>query len=329
MSPQFRGTGGKHMRNAGVDLMLGTEDMAFMGFGEVVKNLFRIRRNFKKVKTAILDFNPDVIILVDYPGFNLRIARWAKQLGYKIVYYIAPQVWAWKENRVNQIRAYVDLLLVILPFEKEFFRRHEISAVYVGHPLLERVPEPDESADKQKIALLPGSRKQEIDRMLPVMIEAVFVHKQNNLVVAGMSEHGEEYYQNIIKGRATLVMDNVYGVLNQSKVALVTSGTATLETALMRVPQVVCYATSALTYWIAKRLIKVNYISLVNLILERPAVPEIIQGQFKPVPVKHASMQVLSDSISVQESYTQLRKLLGDGDASKRAALTIVDFMSK
>lgn len=329
-SSQFFGTGGKHLSKAGVKLVLDIREMAFMGFVEVVRNFFKIRRNFKIVKQAIVDTQPDVVVLVDYPGFNLRMARWAKEQGFKVVYYIAPQVWAWKEGRVKQIKAYVDLLLVILPFEKEFYQKHQIPAVYVGHPLLERVPEPNPETDKDKIAILPGSRKQEIEKMLPVMLDAMYMHgAQNNLVVAGLSEYGEEYYTSIIKGRAVLEMDKVYEVLDSAKLAIVTSGTASLETALMRVPQVVCYAMNPITYWIAKLLVKVNYISLVNLILGRPVVPEMIQKDFYPVSVKNASMEVMLDTISVQDAYLQLRKMLGKGDTSHRTALVIFDFLTK
>lgn len=328
-SARFFGTGGKHMEKAGVKLALNIRDMSFMGFVEVIKNIFRIRKNFKIVKKAIQDVHPDVVVLVDYPGFNLRMAEWAKSQGYKVVYYIAPQVWAWKESRVKKIKAYVDLLLVILPFEKEFFKKHQIPAVYVGHPLLERVPEPTEK-EKNQIAILPGSRRQEIERMLPVMLEAMYIHgAPNNLVVAGLSEYGEDYYKSMIKGRAGLVMDKVYEVLDNSKLAIVTSGTASLETALMRVPQVVCYAVNPVTYWIARFLVKVNYISLVNLIMSRPVVPEMIQKDFYPVSVKNASMQVMLDTISIQDAYLQLRKTLGTGDTSQRVALVLYDFLQQ
>lgn len=327
---EFFGTGGKHMNRAGVKLVLDIKEMAFMGFVEVIKNIFKIRDNFKIVKQAIIDTQPDVVVLVDYPGFNLRMAKWAKEQGFKVVYYIAPQVWAWKEGRVKKIKAYVDLLLVILPFEKEFFQRHQVPSVYVGHPLLERVPEPNAEIEKDKIAILPGSRRQEIEKMLPVMLDAMYLHgAPNNLVVAGLSEHGEEYYHAMINGRATLVMDQVYDVLDSSKLAIVTSGTASLETALMRVPQVVCYAVNPITYWIAKFLVKVNYISLVNLILGRPIVPEMIQKDFYPLSVKNASMEVMLDTISVQDAYLQLRKMLGKGDTSQRTALVIYDLLNK
>lgn len=325
---QFFGSGGKHMEKVGVQLCLKISEMAFMGVVEVVKNIVKIRKNFKIVQQAILDTQPDVVVLVDYPGFNLRMAKWAKENGFKVVYYIAPQVWAWKESRIKKIKRYVDLVLLILPFEKELYTKYHVPAVYVGHPLLESIPDVQYEGDKNKIAILPGSRKQEIERMLPVMIEAMYViGNQQQLVVAGLSEHGEAYYQAMIRGRATLVMDKTYEVLEQSKLAIVASGTASLETALFKVPQVVCYAMHPLTYWLAKMLVKVNYISLVNIITARPVVPEMIQKDFTPVSVKNASMEVMLNTLSVQEGYQQLRKMLGNGDTSQRVANILYKFV--
>lgn len=324
---QFFGSGGKHMEKAGVQLCLNISEMAYMGVVEVVKNILTIRKNFQIVQQAILETQPDVVVLVDYPGFNLRMAKWAKENGFKVVYYIAPQIWAWKESRVKKIKKYVDLVLVILPFEKELYTKYQVPAVYVGHPLLERIPDVQPEGEKTKIAILPGSRKQEIDKMLPVMIEAMHVvGNQQQLVVAGLSEHGEAYYQSMIRGRAILVMDKTYEVLEQAKLAIVASGTASLETALFKVPQVVCYAMHPFTYWIAKMLVKVNYISLVNIITSRPVVPEMIQKDFTPVAVKNASMEVMLDTLNVQEGYQQLRKMLGSGDTSFRVANILYKF---
>jgi lipid-A-disaccharide synthase len=328
-APQFVGTGGAYMKNAGVRLVRDIQDMAFMGFTEVVKNIFTIRKNFKVVQQEILDFHPDVLILVDYPGFNLRMARWAKEQGFKVIYYIAPQAWAWRESRVNTIRQYVDLLLVILPFEQKWFSERRVPAIYVGHPILEGLPHIEATEEKTRIAILPGSRKQEISTLLPLMLDALHLQPADELVVAGMSAHGEAYYNKIIKGRAQLVLDDIYGVLHQSKVALVTSGTATLETALMGVPQVVCYKSGRINYWIGKRLIKIPHISLVNIIVQRSVVPELIQGNCHPVAIKQAYMEVIDDPIQMMQGYVQLRKLLGKLEASKNAALRIFDFLSK
>lgn len=329
-APEFMGTGGNHMSKAGVKLVRTLKDMAFMGFAEVARNIITISRNFKNIQKAIHEFSPDVLILVDYPGFNLRIAAWAKNQGFKVIYYIAPQVWAWKEKRVKQLQENTDLVICILPFEQQYFKERQVNAIYVGHPILEVVPKDVEyKPDRIKIAILPGSRKQEIERMLPVMLEAMHLQSPDKLLVAGLADHGEAYYHQIIKGRAKLVMNDLYGILSQAKVALVTSGTATLETALMKVPQVVCYKGSAISYFFAKRLVKVPHISLVNLILQRPIIPELIQNNCNPVSVKQASMEVLHDPLPVLAGYEQLRKMLGKGDASKKAATAIFDFINK
>jgi lipid-A-disaccharide synthase len=329
-SPEFMGTGGDQMSKAGVHLVRNISDMAFMGFSEVVKNIFTIRKNFKIIQQAILDFYPDVLILVDYPGFNLRMAKWAKAKGLKVIYYIAPQVWAWRESRVKLLQKFTDLVICILPFEQQYFRQKQVNALYVGHPILEAMPDSiSMEKDRTKIALLPGSRKQEIERLLPLMLDAMHLQSPDNLLVAGMSIHGEEYYKSIIGKKARLVMDDVYGVLSASKVALVTSGTATLETALMKVPQVVCYKGSAVSYFIAKRLVRVPHISLVNLILQRPLVPELIQDNCTAISIKQASMEVLDDPRPVLQGYELLRKQLGKGDATKKAATAIFEMLNK
>jgi lipid-A-disaccharide synthase len=325
-SSEILGTGGKHLEKVGVEIVLNIEKMAFMGLVEVAKNLFKIRKNFKIVQQSILEFQPDVIVLVDYPGFNLKMAKWAKSHGFKVVYYIAPKVWAWKESRAKLLKKYVDLLLVILPFEKEYFKQHGIEAVDVGHPILELIPPYNPSVQKSKIALLPGSRKQEIESLLPMMLESMSDISSEDLIVAGLSEHGESYYENMIQGRAKLILDNIYSVLDQSKLAIVASGTATLETAMMNAPQVVVYRLNSLTYWIAKRLVKLKYISLVNLILDKKAVPELLQKDFNVSNLKNISQQVLTDTKSIQDDYLQLRKRLGDGQSAHKTAKYIFDF---
>lgn len=329
-SPQFMGTGGEAMEKAGVNLVRHLDKMSFMGFTEVVKNIFTIRENFHVVKEQLLDFHPDILILVDYPGFNLRLATWAKEQGFKVAYYIAPQAWAWNEKRVEQIRASVDLLLVILPFEQKWFAERKVSSKYVGHPSVEQIQtHPLETEQKTKVALLPGSRKQEIERLLPIMLDAMNLQTKQELVVAGMSLHGAAYYERIIKGRATLVMDNMHEVLASSRLAIVASGTATIEAALMNVPQVVCYKGGWLNYYIAKRLIKVPHISLVNLVLQRALVPELIQGNCTAVTIKQASMEVAQNQHAIEEGYVLLQRLLGKGETSKKAALHIFEFINK
>lgn len=328
-SAEVIGTGGKHLEKVGVKLVLNIRAMAFMGLVEVAKNLFTIRQNFKIVQQSILKFQPDVIVLVDYPGFNLKMTKWAKVHGFKVVYYIAPKVWAWKENRAKLLKKYVDLLLVILPFEKEYFKKHPIETIDVGHPILENIPPVNYVFTKTLIALLPGSRKQEINALLPTMLDAMSDISPQNLVVAGLSEHGRVYYETMIRGRATLVMDDLYHILDNTKLAIVASGTATLEVALMNVPQVVVYKMNALTYWIAKRFVKVRYISLVNLILNKKVVPELIQNDFNVSNLKNVSSQVLSDTKVIQDDYLRLRKTLGDGQTAKNTAKHIYEFAKR
>lgn len=328
-SPLFRGSGGKEMEKAGVELVRHIDHMSFMGFSEVVKHLGKIRQNFKIIKEAIEDYQPDVIILVDYPGFNLRIAKWAKTKGFKVVYYIAPQVWAWKPGRIKTLQRYVDRLLVILPFEQVYFRSHGMRAMYVGHPLIGKVPQESKETPKTLLALLPGSRKQEIETLLPLMLNALHLQSPDEIAVAGLSQHGKEYYESIVQGRAQIWMDDTYNLLQHSKAALVTSGTATLEAALLKVPQVVCYKTGWFSYFIAKNFITVPHISLVNLILQRPLVPELIQGACTEVQMKQNLMQVIEHQLFIKEGYRELEKMLGSGDASQKAALIIFEFLNK
>lgn len=319
------GTGGEHMEQEGVSLVLHHQKMAFMGFYEVLKNIFQIRRNFRIVRKSILDIQPDVIVLVDYPGFNLRMAEWAKKNNFKVVYYVAPKVWAWKERRVKKLQAYVDLLLVLFPFEEEYFQRFSIPTKFVGHPLGYEL-KVQQKFQQNRIALLPGSRKQEIDRMLPVMLDAFQQQSDKKLIVAGLSVLGESYYQSIIQGRAELQLDETQQVLEQAELAVVTSGTASLETALKGVPQVVCYAMHPITYWIAKRLIQIKYISLVNLILQAAIVPELIQQQFNTESLWETSNTVLKHRKEVEKDYLRLRKAIGSENASEKAARELLLF---
>ncbi|MCO5249356.1 MAG: lipid-A-disaccharide synthase [Chitinophagales bacterium] len=329
-SPIFYGTGGKAMQDAGVQLVLNIREMAFMGLIEVLKNIFKIRKNFKTVKKSILEIQPDVIVLVDYPGFNLKIAQWAKERGFRVVYYIAPKVWAWKENRVKKLKAYIDLLLVIFPFEEGYFQQRGIPTKFVGNPLVENISEPKEITTDNIIAILPGSRKQEIEKFLPVMLESVYGElNSHQIIVAGISELGEDYYFPIMKGKATLVMDKTQEVLEESKLAIVASGTASLEAALYNVPQVVCYAVHPITYFFAKLFIKVKYISLVNIIMDKMVVPELIQGDFSPQNIKKTAVGVLKDRNIIQYDYLRLRDKMGVGNASKNAATYIYSFLKR
>jgi len=334
--------GGEQMQQAGANLVKHYSELAFMGFAEVVKNLPAIFRNIQFCKKDILAFNPDVVVLIDYPGFNLRIAPWAKKNGYKVAYYISPQVWAWKEGRVKKMKTCIDHLMAILPFEKEyFFNRWNWKIEYVGHPLLEAIdqtqlhPPTPIPTTRPIVALLPGSRKQEIRKKLPLML-AVSAHFTNyQFVVAkapGLHEEfystWQEQYPNVL-----FVTGKTYDLLRQSQAALVTSGTATLETALLQIPQVVCYKGSSLSYEIGKRLIKINYISLVNLILNQPLVEELIQYKLT-TPALIASLEkILTPSVARQtilEGYTRLRGLLQQEEpASKKAATSIIALAKK
>ena len=337
-----RAWGGDLMQNAGATLVKHYRELAFMGFVEVAKNLRTILSNITFCKRDILDFKPDALVLIDYPGFNLRIARWAKEQGIKVVYYISPQLWAWHASRAHAIRRDVDKLLVILPFEQDFFRKYGIEAEFVGHPLLDEIGklgylDIESSAtnipisqypDLQRIALLPGSRKQEVSRILPRMLEVTKDFPDHQFVIAGATSLPEEYYQRFLEDypKVRLVRGQTYEVLRHSIAALVKSGTSTLETALLNVPQVVCYAGNWLSYHIAKQLVKVKYISLVNLIMDRPMVRELIQDELNRENLQVALADILTPekSAALRTGYAELRKMLGEGGASHKAAAAIL-----
>jgi len=338
---QFRAWGGDRMQSAGAQLVKHIHELAFMGFVEVLMNIGTILSNLKFCKTDLLQYKPDVLILVDYPGFNLRIAEFAHQNGIKVFYYISPQLWAWKASRVKKIKKYVDEMFVILPFEENFYRQFDYKVHFVGHPLLDAIDDFDKvavpSALKDQddiIALLPGSRKQEIERMLPEMIKVANLLPQYTFVVAGVKNFGEENYHKLIsESNVRLLMGNTYSLLSLAKAAVVTSGTATLETALFDVPQVVCYKGGKLSYAIAKRLINVKYISLVNLILDKPAVKELIQQAMNSKQIV-AALNALVDEKSntytaLKADYKLLKNKLGGEGASQRTAQIMVDLLQK
>ncbi|HUQ67140.1 MAG TPA: lipid-A-disaccharide synthase [Flavitalea sp.] len=337
--------GGDMMQHAGATLVKHYRDLAFMGFIEVVKNLGTIIRNLTFCKRDITGFQPDIIILIDYPGFNLRIAEWAKQHAFKVVYYISPQVWAWKESRVKKIRNSVDRMLVILPFEKKFYSKWDYKVEYVGHPLadvvdsavndIDPIPEAILSPlnENNIIALLPGSREQEVSKKLPVMLEVSKSFPGYRFVIAKAPSLTDAFYEKFLAPYKNVrsIRNKTYQLLLQSKAALVTSGTATLETALFGVPQVVCYKGSNISYQIAKRLVKVKYISLVNLIMDKEIVKELIQDDMNAVNVKNELTKILKDQEVIKKMkahYAELKKLLSEGGhASRKAAKSIVDFM--
>ena len=343
-SAAIRGWGGDKMQAAGMELIKHYRDLAFMGFIEVVKNLSTILKNLKACKEDILAFKPHVLVLIDYPGFNLRIAKWAKQHNIKVVYYISPQVWAWKENRVKMMKQCIDEMLVILPFEKDYFRnKWNWEVAYVGHPLIEEIAKKQNTNSdliikdnkgapnkKPVVALLPGSRKQEIEKKLPVMLEVSKAFPAYQFVVAQAPSLETSFYETFTSQypNVSIVNNRTYDLLMQSTAALVTSGTATLETALFGVPEVVCYKGSEISYQIAKRVISIKYISLVNLIMDKEVVKELIQGEMNVKQLTKELDELLNDpakQTQIQQDYKALKELLSTGgNASEEAAKIIV-----
>lgn len=329
----IRAWGGDKMQDAGATLVKHYRDLAFMGFVEVIKHLGTIFDNIRFCKEDILAYKPDVLVLIDYPGFNMRIAEWAKKQGIKIAYYISPQVWAWKEGRVRKIKRDVDKMLVILPFEVDFYKKWQHEVIYVGHPLTEVVEEekakPAEPiSNKPIIALLPGSRVQEISVKLPVMLSMVKEFPDYQFVIAGAPSMPDEVYQQLIGGeQVQIVRNQTYNLLKQASAALVTSGTATLETALFGVPQIVCYKGNAVSFWLAKRLVKVKYISLVNLIMDKPVVKELIQDDLNEKNLKEELNNLMHNKQhreTILADYAKLWDMLGNQPASSKAAAEII-----
>lgn len=330
--------GGDKMEAAGATLVKHYRDLAFMGFVEVLAHLRTIMGNISFCKKDITAYRPDVLVLIDYPGFNLRIAEWSKQQGIKVVYYISPQVWAWKEGRVKQIKRDVDRMLVILPFEQDFYKKWNFPVTYVGHPLIEVVEQEKAIApaqlpqDKPIIALLPGSRAQEIKVKLPIMLEMTERFPQHRFAVAQAPSQPDELYREIIGNKdVLLVKGKTYDLLKQAKAGLITSGTATLETALFGVPQVVCYKGNAISFWLATKLVSVKYISLVNLIMDKSVVTELIQNDLTPDNLERELKKLLSDGAdkdAVLADYRELWHKLGSRPASENAAAEIVAIAS-
>jgi lipid-A-disaccharide synthase len=335
---EFRFWGGDRMESVGGKLIKHYRDLAFMGFWEVVTNLRTILRNIDFCKRDIAQYQPDALIFIDYPGFNMRIAKWAKNQGIPTHYYISPQIWAWKENRIKAIKRDVDAMYVILPFEKDFYEgKHGYPVHFVGHPLLDAIAarkEVSEEVFKREnglderpiIALLPGSRKQEIAKMLSVMLSVVGSYHQYQFVIAGAPSLGYDFYKQFIKEENVhFVSGKTYDLLSHAHAALVTSGTATLETALFRVPEVVCYRGNWISYQIAKRVISLKYISLVNLIMDAPVVTELIQGDLNTRNLKTELNKLLNPDYreKLLINYEALREKLGNEGASDRTARTI------
>jgi lipid-A-disaccharide synthase len=339
LNASIRCWGGEKMEDAGADLVKHYRDLAFMGFTEVIRNLPTILGNLRFCKADILSFQPDVLVLIDYPGFNLRIAEWAKNSGFKVVYYISPQVWAWKENRVKLIKRCVDLMLVILPFEKAFYHKWQYEVTYVGHPLIEVVDQfiqttgPQIKSTVKIIALLPGSRRQEVMKKLPLMLEWSNHLPDHEFVVAKAPGLEDEFYDQLLNPYKNVkaLRGQTYNLLYKASAALVTSGTATLETALFGVPEIICYKGSEISYQIARKLIKIKYIGLVNLIMDKPVVKELIQQELTVANMLSELKELLNNQkrqSEVKADYEALRNLLKEGgNASQNAAEKIITFL--
>ncbi|MDR0790317.1 MAG: lipid-A-disaccharide synthase [Bacteroidales bacterium] len=346
----FRGFGGDKMKQAGCQIAKHINELAFMGFVQVLTHIRAVLGNIKACKKDILAYQPDVVIFIDYPGFNLRIAQWTNQQRIKAFYYISPTVWAWKKSRMKQINRTTERLYVILPFEKAFYARHRFGVEYFGSPLIEEIADfrnakasndksqwdynteewsfdtakASAAAPKGYVVLLPGSRKQEIKDMLPMMLRLADNYQQFHFIIAGVSNLEPSFYDKIIGERnVEVVYNQTYNLLSQAQAAIVTSGTATLETALFRVPQVVCYKADAISYRIARSLANVKYISLVNLILDKPAVTELIQNDFSYERLADEFELIAYDNDNrerMKADYDTIISLLGQTDASSKIA---------
>ncbi len=338
---EFRFWGGDLMQEVGGTLVKHYKDLAFMGFAEVFMNLRTILNNIKFCKKDLLDYAPDALILVDYPGFNLRIAEFAKKNKITVHYYISPQIWAWKENRIKKIKRDVDQMYVILPFEREFYEdKHDFPVHFVGHPLLDAIANrtavdpsffaaENDLNDKPIIALLPGSRKQEITKMLAIMLTMAPKFPDHQFVIAGAPGQDLSFYQKFLSDDNIAIVENkTYELLSIATAALVTSGTATLETALFKVPEVVCYKGNELSYQIGKRLVNVKYISLVNLILDKEVVTELIQDEFNEIKLENELYKILDykSREAMFDQYYELEKALGGKGASEKTAKLIIKY---
>jgi lipid-A-disaccharide synthase len=340
----FRFFGGNLMKRQGGQLVKHYKDMAFMGLWEVIRNIGKIKYNLNLCKNDILGYNPDVLILVDYPGFNLKIAEFSHKKKIKTIYYISPKIWAWKKKRVKKIKEYIDKMFVIFPFEVNFYKKYNYKVEYPGNPSLHIVKrELSKHFDKEKflkennlddrpiIALLPGSRKQEIEQILPDMLKIIKHFADFQFIIAGISSLPGDLYNNFIKNYdIKIIFDQTYNLLKISRAAVVTSGTATLETALFKVPQVVCYKTSKLTYSIGKIFVHIKYFSLVNILMQKEVVKELLQNKLAE-SIAEELKNILHNKDyrkKMLEEYDALEKLLGQEGAPQKAAISIYDFLT-
>lgn len=337
---ECRIVGGNQMRNAaGMEPLIHTSEMAFMGFIEVIKNLSAIRKNLRKVKADIELYKPDTLILIDFPGFNMKIASFAKKKGIKVCYYISPKIWAWNQGRVHKIKKVVDHMLCILPFEVDFYKQYDYQVDYVGNPLLDAIAAHKPNTDFRKanalnerpiIALLPGSRKMEIEQLLPEMVDLYYLFPAHQFVVGGAPNFNEEFYKTFIGDLPIhVVFDQTYDLLQHAQAAVVTSGTATLETGILKVPQVVVYKANKISVFIARLVIKVEFISLVNLINGFLSVRELIQKECNTRSIGDELNELLNNDehrASVMENYELLAEKLGTSGASEKAAKLIAGY---
>lgn len=338
----IRAWGGEKMKDAGAKIVKNYKDLSFMGFYEVLLNLNTILKNIHFCKSDIKKFNPNKIILIDYPGFNLRIAKWAKKNNFFVNFYIAPQIWAWKESRINIIRKYIDRLYVILPFEKNYFEnKHNYKVKYLGHPVMDSIKNFNNTeinksffeknkidGNKKIIAILPGSRKQEIRNILKIMLNVIESFSDYQFIIARVPNIKKNFYRSIIKDYDVKMVENqTYDLLSNSSAALVTSGTATLETALFKVPQVVCYKTSLISFFLAKIFVKIKYISLVNLIVNREIIKELVQSKCTKNNIINELTQLLKkrNALKMKKNYDELISLIGSFGTSKRVARDIIN----
>ncbi|MDR0618906.1 MAG: lipid-A-disaccharide synthase [Bacteroidales bacterium] len=359
-SAAIQGWGGDKMQAQGVKILKHYKDLAFMGFWEVATHLPEILRNFAQCKKQINEFKPDAIILIDYPGFNLRMAKWLHRNNYKVIYYIAPQVWAWHSSRIKQIKKHVNLLFPVLPFEKSFFEKHGVNTEYFGHPLLDIIKDyggevsPCKKAAEasfltpsagnsvstlsqtvtapqrpsKHIVIMAGSRRQELKRMLPTLLKAASRFPNKKFVIAGTEHLPKKLYTEALKEypQVEVVFNQTYSLLSQAEAAIVKSGTSTLEAALFNVPEVVVYKTSGISYRIAKTVVskKIKYISLVNLILNKNAVPELIQNDFTVDNITKELNKILSNPDEQKQNFVHLAKMLGNGNTAEQIAKQII-----
>lgn len=326
---KIKAWGGDRLINEGVDVIKHINSLSFMGFLEVLKNIFSIKENLDLCKRNIIDFNPDLILLVDYAGFNLRIAEFASKKNYKVYYYISPKLWAWKSSRIKAIKKYITKMIVIFPFEKEYYKKNNYEVEYFGNPLIDELNIQKSksiiNSSKSIISIFPGSRLQEIIKILPLMLSIIDDYPNHKFIVAGVSSFNLDFYKKIINNNEVdIVFEDSYRILRSSKAALITSGTASLEAALLNVPQVVCYKTSFFSYFIAKYFIRIKYISLVNILNDKSIVSELIQFKLTKENLLNSLNDILNkknaSKLKVDYSNTQKMLALNEGSPSKDIA---------